>query len=675
MTSTSFRRMLRHTPMRDLVRGRVTGRLDIERMLEASSLSEAAASKVRNVVKRTRLWRLEKVDVAHELIAHFLDGIETGMPIDELIETFGDEKQTAKLIRRAKKRQRPMPWHVFAWARLCLLTFFGVYVLAALYLMTGSPSVTTDYLTQLNKKAAAVPAEEAAWPLYREALLELDLDEEREWETPIPYYSNLPAQKLEEMEEQAKQNYEMFGGGYGSGELYPESQSYLDPPYEHTRWERLEKSLRPGTPGWGATVAYLNEHQGTIELIRRGAAKSGLGFEVGFTCDYSEVDRRVMNIHADPALLASEAGKTYRDLDRALIGVFLPHLQPMRRLAQLLSADALRSAEAGDGLTALEDINAVLNLSEQCDEHPFLINGLVGLSIRVMSFRAVQTVLIKHPGLWSDEQLTELTHRLASVEVSHEAWLNSERLWFYDYLQRTYTDDGNGGGQITKQGVQNFESYGSGSDPFGGPHMPYTNAMIVAGLPAASVLVAPRGEMRRIYDELMDQAILEGYKPLWEYDQEALMESRVERMAETHITRLRYLPIIIFMPALSSVTKTIHNEAGLREGVLIGITLELYRREHGDWPDALSALSPTYLPSIPVDRLTGAPVKYRVKDAGPVVYSVGVDGDDDGGRPPVERDGDIVNEMASPKQYSGESMAEEAYDGDWVLWPVPEEQE
>ena len=84
--------LLFRTPMRDLLRGRITGRLDIDRQLDESGLSGLAAGKVRNVVKRTRLWRREKIEVTYELIAHFLDGIEAGTPIDELIENFGDEK-------------------------------------------------------------------------------------------------------------------------------------------------------------------------------------------------------------------------------------------------------------------------------------------------------------------------------------------------------------------------------------------------------------------------------------------------------------------------------------------------------------------------------------------------------------------------------------------------------
>ncbi len=178
MGTTTFRQRLFKTPMRDLVRGRITGRLDIDRLLDESGLSGSAASKVRKVVKRTRLWRLEKVDVAHELIAHFMDGEEAGTSINELLASFGDEQQAAKLIRRAKKRQRPMIWHVFAWARLGLAGLFACYLLMFVYFMMGSPEVKVDYLARSNARANAVPDAERAWPLYRQALIVMDLRRE-----------------------------------------------------------------------------------------------------------------------------------------------------------------------------------------------------------------------------------------------------------------------------------------------------------------------------------------------------------------------------------------------------------------------------------------------------------------------------------------------------------------
>src|SRR6266571_5092643 len=94
-TSMSDRvlRQLRYTPLGDLLRGRVSGRLDVKRSIEASGLPAPAKELVHRVVKRTRLWLGEKVDVANELIAHFVDGIENGRSVEELIDKFGDERK------------------------------------------------------------------------------------------------------------------------------------------------------------------------------------------------------------------------------------------------------------------------------------------------------------------------------------------------------------------------------------------------------------------------------------------------------------------------------------------------------------------------------------------------------------------------------------------------------
>lgn len=71
----------------------------------------------------------------------------------------------------------------------------------------------------------------------------------------------------------------------------------------------------------------------------------------------------------------------------------------------------------------------------------------------------------------------------------------------------------------------------------------------------------------------------------------------------------------------------------------VAIALELYRRRHGAWPATLAELIPDLLPEIPLDRYDGAPLRYRLIQGKPVIYSVGEDGNDDGLLP---RDGDLV---------------------------------
>ena len=58
-----------------------------------------------------------------------------------------------------------------------------------------------------------------------------------------------------------------------------------------------------------------------------------------------------------------------------------------------------------------------------------------------------------------------------------------------------------------------------------------------------------------------------------------------------------------------------------------------YRGEHGALPADLNALVPDYLPAVPQDPFTQAPLRFRKPPGGFVVYSIGPDGADNGGTP------------------------------------------
>jgi hypothetical protein len=81
-----------------------------------------------------------------------------------------------------------------------------------------------------------------------------------------------------------------------------------------------------------------------------------------------------------------------------------------------------------------------------------------------------------------------------------------------------------------------------------------------------------------------------------------------------------------------------HEDALLRDHALlrcavVAVAAERYRLAHGDWPRAIADLVPGYLPAVPLDPFDDAPLRYRRTDSGAVIYSVGVDGRDDGGDP------------------------------------------
>ena len=142
-----FRRLCQ-TPMRDLVRARITGRLDLEAMIAAAELPGPLPQLVRDVTRRTRLNRLEKVAVAEELTGHFRDGLNHGDPSDELARDFGDPVQAARLIGRAKRRNRPLVYRATVRSMQAACGRIGVGLLvygwAEIRFFPGHPTPPVD---------------------------------------------------------------------------------------------------------------------------------------------------------------------------------------------------------------------------------------------------------------------------------------------------------------------------------------------------------------------------------------------------------------------------------------------------------------------------------------------------------------------------------------------------
>jgi hypothetical protein len=73
------------------------------------------------------------------------------------------------------------------------------------------------------------------------------------------------------------------------------------------------------------------------------------------------------------------------------------------------------------------------------------------------------------------------------------------------------------------------------------------------------------------------------------------------------------------------------SQAQLRAAI-VALAVERYRREHGRWPSSLAELVPDKLPHIYIDPYDGQPLRYRRNKEGVVIYSVGQDKIDDGGK-------------------------------------------
>jgi hypothetical protein len=612
----SLWRRVYYTRFRDALRGRFDASLDREKIVADAGLPLEVAKTVRQVVRGSKLWRSEQVSVAKELVGHFQEGLAAGHAPQQLIASFGDPQQAAQLIRRAKKRGRPFFWYLWHYGWIALAALFGLYVLTGLYLVIGRPSIRTDYLAIINERAASVLEEKRAWPLYRIAL----------------------------------------GKMLEKGFL----PSWTDNP------ERAPKDSE-----WSDAVNWLNEHQTALGLIRDAAKRRDLGFPVrSRVTAFAPEDRKVLS---ELGNLQFDSGKTEADEPletRDLIAVLIPHLQMLRSVGKLLWIDARRAALAGDGDTALADVTAILGVSRHAQETPFLVATLVAVAIQKIAYAAIQETLTDHPDLWTDAQLRELAHTLATTNIDWRRGMDGERAAFCDVIQRLYTDNGHGGGRITADGLRRIQreyATNGNADEITGIkswRMQFGDIGIDALAPASLFLMASRSELVAKYDELMTKQEAEWNAPFWELSRPS-WDGPVATWSQSE--KLRYLPLALF--AIPDVRIGIEAHDGIRDGVLIGIAIECFRRANGgEWPESLKALAPSYLPRLPVDQITGQPLHYKIVDDRPIVYSVGADRDDDGGRPPLGEDGHPNPYLASVYFWSRKPNIDSDHDGDWVIW-------
>jgi hypothetical protein len=457
----------------------------------------------------------------------------------------------------------------------------------------GAPTIAVDYTAMLNERAASIPEDERAWPLLREAIIRLASVEQAE-------------------------------------------EDLLSDP---VRWAGETEELR----------SILSRFSGERDLLIESSRRRGLGFIT------SEVQPAEFWRALGDEPPVNPGGDTTPTM---LIGVLLPHLSELRGIAKILNADAWLAAETGDGVRFVEDVLAMLAISVFAEEHPTLINQLVGVACRAMLYGRITETLSEHPDLLSGSELDQLSSALADVHggVEYRLNLDGERYFFLDAVQRMYTDDGAGNGEITAAGIGMLGALEASGGIEADDAPP--SARIASG--AARLFASDRKTIVGMYEDLLKTGEDWSGVPLWERE---YSDSKAWERLEGPTADPGRLMISLMVPALSKAHLSADRVNQQREAVEAALAVHRWRAESGDWPASLDMLVPTHLPSVPIDRMVGEPLRYTVTAGGPLLYSLGMDRDDDGGKSAHRA------MIWAPASRVGEKLAEDpaGCDGDWVF--------
>jgi hypothetical protein len=254
-------------------------------------------------------------------------------------------------------------------------------------------------------------------------------------------------------------------------------------------------------------------------------------------------------------------------------------------------------AEHGDGATAWELITQQLRLADLLREEPVLISQLVRIAVVKMAVSTLQEVaVLAPPSADRYRQLDALLDRLDDVEPMAAA-LEGERLFFGDWVFA----------QTPEKIRELLKTEAGGKD-----------------IPALTVeqLAVEHAAYTAALVRLTELARQPYYSAK---DDLAAVESKAVR-ADTAVLKA-------ILPALGSCCKKAADGQAILRVTRVGLRLQAQRAQQGAYPAALEA---GLLAGIPaekqVDPFTGRALCYRQEGEGFVLYSVGPDGTDDGGK-------------------------------------------
>jgi len=281
--------------------------------------------------------------------------------------------------------------------------------------------------------------------------------------------------------------------------------------------------------------------------------------------------------------------------------MLMPHLSPLRSAAELCVAEATVRTAEGDPAGAAAGLRNARGLAASLDEPSCLIEGLVRIAIDAIAVDGMERFLALRE--LPPDALVMLREELQAGQTQlslADAW-RGELALFYEPV-------------FKNPGLRAMLG-GSPNAGFGALHM-------IPGLLEQNAvfyldLMAP---VVRLSELSSREKLAEGRK----------LEKQVQlRLNEAS---RRYLLASMLVPAFRRSVEVEVNMHARFQVAGAALAAEQWRMAHGAWPESLDALVPELLPAVPEDPFSDGKIRYVLTDTGVVLYSVGADGEDDGGR-------------------------------------------
>ncbi len=293
--------------------------------------------------------------------------------------------------------------------------------------------------------------------------------------------------------------------------------------------------------------------------------------------------------------------------------ILLPHLARFKGCAKVLQLRASAELQLGQTEKALDDVNLSLRLVEAVRTEPILISHLVRIAVVNITLQPLWEGLADHR--WSDEQLRALDQELSKLDflVDYGLSMRGEVTFssgVVDYLRRT------------------------------------RNLGAISGGEGRISRLIPNGWYYQ--NQLRcERFMFQWYVPLADQEQRIISPTSVRRADAALASDTRHPnPFNVLeremLPALGSAARKFALGQANVDLARVACALERHRAAHGSYPERLALLAPQLMETIPHDVINGQPLHYeRTPDGRFVLYSIGWNESDDGGKVVLKKDGSV----------------------------------
>ena len=293
--------------------------------------------------------------------------------------------------------------------------------------------------------------------------------------------------------------------------------------------------------------------------------------------------------------------------------ILLPHESIVRNLARVVNLRAIARLATGQNDAALADWKLSLRLADATKDEPWLISALVRVAILNGTLAVAQEGLARHA--WTPAQLLEIERSLAAINLTAEIKqaMRGERagsLGAMEYLKHP-----------TRETDQLLGEPG------------LTRALLFAptGWVSYNQVTMCDWYDRFIFPGCEGQA--SGKLPQLDKQMEEEIGRIKSGMPFNLLELRRTVLVLLMMPALNTAGLNSLRAQTAVDHTRIACALERHRIAHGEYPGNLAALTPEFLPALPLDPINGASYVYRREGAeNYLLYGVGANGKDEGGR-------------------------------------------